>query len=116
MVPLPQRMRRCAANPCCAAGGTAARHRASDAAARAAQRHDPCERMGASPDAIVIGAGPNGLSAAVALAQAGRSVTVYEALDTIGGGASSAPLTLPGFLHDVCSAVHPVAVASPYWR
>ena len=72
--------------------------------------------MAATPDAIVIGAGPNGLSAAVALAQAGRSVTVYEALDTIGGGASTAALTLPGFAHDVCSAVHPVAVASPFWR
>jgi phytoene dehydrogenase-like protein len=72
--------------------------------------------MAAAPDAIVIGAGPNGLSAAVALARAGRSVTVYEALDTIGGGASSAELTLPGFVHDVCSAVHPFAVASPFWR
>jgi phytoene dehydrogenase-like protein len=72
--------------------------------------------MAAAPDAIVIGAGPNGLSAAVALAQAGRSVTVYEALETIGGGASTAALTLPGFAHDVCSAVHPVGVASPFWR
>ena len=72
--------------------------------------------MAATPDAVVIGAGPNGLSAAIALARAGRTVTVYEALDTIGGGASSAALTLPGFVHDVCSAVHPVAVASPFWR
>jgi phytoene dehydrogenase-like protein len=72
--------------------------------------------MAAAPDAIVIGAGPNGLSAAIALARAGRSVTVYEALDRIGGGASSAALTLPGFTHDVCSAVHPVGVASPFWR
>lgn len=70
----------------------------------------------AAPDAIVIGAGPNGLSAAITLAQAGRTVTVYEALDSIGGGAASAALTLPGFVHDVCSAVHPVAIASPFWR
>jgi phytoene dehydrogenase-like protein len=72
--------------------------------------------MATAPDAIVIGAGPNGLSAAVALAQAGRRVTVYEALDRIGGGASSAELTLPGFTHDLCSAVHPTGVASPFWR
>src|SRR5262245_15235744 len=70
----------------------------------------------APPDAIVVGAGPNGLSAAVALAQAGRRVTVYEALDRAGGGASSGELTLPGFTHDLCSAVHPTAVASPFWR
>jgi phytoene dehydrogenase-like protein len=72
--------------------------------------------MAASPDAIVIGAGPNGLSAAIVLARAGRKVVVFEALDTIGGGASSAQLTLPGFVHDVCSAVHPLAIASPFWR
>jgi len=72
--------------------------------------------MAAVPDAIVVGAGPNGLSAAVALARAGKSVTVYEALDRVGGGAASAELTLPGFTHDVCSAVHPFAVASPFWR
>lgn len=72
--------------------------------------------MAASPDAIVIGAGPNGLSAAIALAQAGRSVVVYEALDRVGGGAASAELTLPGYVHDICSAVHPFAVASPFWR
>src|SRR4051812_20723327 len=72
--------------------------------------------MAGSPDAIVVGAGPNGLSAAVALAQAGRRVVVYEAQDRIGGGASSGELTLPGFIHDLCSAVHPTAVASPFWR
>src|ERR1051325_6898119 len=70
----------------------------------------------ADPDAIVIGAGPNGLSAAIVLAQAGRRVTVFEALEQIGGGASSAELTLPGFTHDICSAIHPMAVASPIFR
>jgi phytoene dehydrogenase-like protein len=64
-------------------------------------------------DAIVIGAGPNGLAAAITLALAGRSVLVIEASESIGGGASSAELTLPGFVHDVCSAVHPMAAGSP---
>lgn len=68
------------------------------------------------PDAIVIGSGPNGLAAAIALAQAGRSVVLYEAAGTIGGGARSAELTLPGFVHDVCSAAHPLAVISPFLR
>ena len=66
-------------------------------------------------DAVVIGSGPNGLSAAIALAQAGCKVVVFEANDTIGGGARSAELTLPGFTHDVCSAVHPWGLASPFW-
>lgn len=67
------------------------------------------------PDAIVVGAGPNGLSAAVALARAGLSVQVLEAAPTVGGGTRSAELTRPGFLHDVCSAVHPTGFLSPYW-
>src|SRR5213594_3319464 len=68
------------------------------------------------PDAIVIGSGPNGLSAAIELARNGHSVTVYEANDTIGGGCRSAELTLPGFVHYVCSAFHPLGAASPFFR
>ena len=67
-----------------------------------------------SYDAVVVGAGPNGLSAAIAIAERGYSVLVLEGADTVGGGARSAALTLPGFLHDVCSAVHPMAVSSPF--
>ena len=64
----------------------------------------------------MIGSGPNGLAAAIAIAQAGRTVTVLEAADTIGGGCRSGELTLPGFIHDICSAVHPLAIASPFFR
>ena len=67
-------------------------------------------------DAIVVGAGPNGLAAAIALAQAGRSVRVLEAAPTVGGGTRTAELTLPGFRHDVCSAIHPLGLASPVLR
>ena len=67
-------------------------------------------------DAVVVGAGPNGLAAAVYLAQAGASMLVLEAADDIGGGTRSGELTLPGFVHDRCSAVHPMAILSPYLR
>jgi phytoene dehydrogenase-like protein len=67
-------------------------------------------------DAIVVGSGPNGLAAAITLAQAGRSVRVVEARETVGGGTRSAELTLPGFLHDVCSAIHPLGLGSPFFR
>jgi phytoene dehydrogenase-like protein len=65
---------------------------------------------------VVVGSGPNGLAAAITLARAGRSVLVLEAAETVGGGVRSAELTLPGFLHDVCSAVHPLAAVSPCFR
>lgn len=66
-------------------------------------------------DAIIIGSGPNGLSAAIALAQRGWKTLVIEAADTPGGGMRTKELTLPGFHHDVCSAVHPTGVASPFF-
>lgn len=65
---------------------------------------------------VVVGSGPNGLAAAVALSRAGLATLLLEAEDTLGGGARTKELTLPGFLHDVCSTVHPLAVASPFFR
>ena len=69
-----------------------------------------------SYDAIVVGAGPNGLAAAITLAKEGLAVLVVEASQTVGGGMRSAELTRPGYVHDVCSAVHPLAVASSFFR
>jgi phytoene dehydrogenase-like protein len=67
-------------------------------------------------DAVVVGSGPNGLAAAITIAQEGRSVLLLEAKDTIGGGTRTEELTLPGFRHDVCSAIHPLALTSPFFR
>ena len=67
-------------------------------------------------DAVIVGSGPNGLAAAITVARAGYSVLVLEANSIIGGGARSAELTLPGFTHDVCSAVHPLAAGSPFFK
>lgn len=67
-------------------------------------------------DAVVVGSGPNGLSAAIFLQQAGLSVLILEAKEQIGGGLRSAELTMPGYLHDVCSAIHPLAVSSPFLK
>jgi phytoene dehydrogenase-like protein len=67
-------------------------------------------------DAVVVGSGPNGLSAAITLQQAGLSVVLLEGRDTIGGGLRSSYLTLPGFVHDVCSAIHPMAADSPFFN
>ena len=67
-------------------------------------------------DAVVVGSGPNGLAAAITLQQQGLSVLLVEAKDTIGGGLRSAALTLPGFVHDTCSAIHPMAVNSPFFK
>lgn len=72
--------------------------------------------MSESYDAVIIGSGPNGLAAAVYLAREGASVLVIEGHDQIGGGTRTAELTLPGFHHDVCSAIHPMGVASPFLK
>jgi phytoene dehydrogenase-like protein len=67
-------------------------------------------------NAVVVGTGPNGLAAAVHLARRGVDVQVLEARDTIGGGARSGELTVPGLIHDHCSAAHPMGVGSPFWK
>ncbi|WP_214071712.1 NAD(P)/FAD-dependent oxidoreductase [Mucilaginibacter sp. dw_454] len=67
-------------------------------------------------DAIIVGSGPNGLAAAILMRQQGLSVLLIEGKDVIGGGLTSAELTLPGFIHDVCSAIHPMALASPFFK
>jgi phytoene dehydrogenase-like protein len=67
-------------------------------------------------DAVVVGSGPNGLAAAITLARAQCSVLLVEANKEIGGSCTSAELTVPGFIHDVCSAIHPLSSASPFFR
>jgi phytoene dehydrogenase-like protein len=67
-------------------------------------------------DVVVVGSGPNGLSAAAELSRRGRRVLVVEQADDIGGGTRTEELTLPGFVHDICSAIHPLGVASPFFR
>jgi phytoene dehydrogenase-like protein len=67
-------------------------------------------------DAAVVGSGPNGLAAAVQLARSGRKTLLVEAADEIGGGTRTSELTLPGFKHDICSAIHPSGVASPFFN
>ena len=67
-------------------------------------------------DAVIVGSGPNGLAAAILMQQNGLSVLLLEGKDTIGGGMRSAELTLPGFTHDICSAIHPLAVGSPFFK
>lgn len=71
--------------------------------------------MAEACDAVVVGSGPNGLAAGIRLAQAGCSVVLLEGSDTIGGGARTAELTFPGFLHDTCSAIHPLGLGSPFF-
>ena len=72
--------------------------------------------QGTEYDAIVVGSGPNGLAASITLAKAGYSVVLLEGKETIGGGTRTMELTLPGFMHDVCSAIHPVGAASPVFK
>src|SRR6267142_5123311 len=67
-------------------------------------------------DAVVVGSGPNGLAAAITLRQRGLSVLLLEGRKDIGGGLRSAELTLPGFTHDICSSIHPLGIASPFFR
>jgi phytoene dehydrogenase-like protein len=86
-----------------------------DAAAAAATHTRTGTPAQAAYDAVVVGAGPNGLAAAIELARNGRSVLVVERNETVGGGSRSAELTLPGFVHDVCSAVHPLGRTSPFF-
>src|SRR5262249_29106802 len=79
------------------------------------RRYPSAMNRSALLDAIVVGSGPNGLAAAITLARAGRSVRLIESEATVGGGCRSGELTLPGFVHDICSAVHPLGRSSPFF-
>jgi phytoene dehydrogenase-like protein len=74
------------------------------------------KQSGTEYDAIIVGSGPNGLAAAITMQQEGLSVLLIEGKDTVGGGLRTAELTLPGFKHDICSAIHPMAIASPFFN
>src|SRR4029453_17095276 len=79
-------------------------------------KHPGSWRWVAMADVAVVGSGPNGLAAAVTMARAGLDVHLYEAADAIGGGTRTSELIEPGYLYDVCSAVHPMALASPFFK
>jgi phytoene dehydrogenase-like protein len=89
-----------------------------DGHANPSEENETEDHMSASTayDAVVVGSGPNGLAAAITLVSKGHSVLLLEAKDTVGGGTRTKELTLPGCLHDVCSAVHPLGAASPFFR
>src|ERR1700682_416964 len=103
-------------------GPTTRSMRSSPAIAAAPSRSRPPLRAPSSTladaplDAVVVGSGPNGLAAAITLARAGKSVRVVEGAASIGGGSRTEALTLLGFLHDVCSAIHPLAAGSPFFQ
>src|ERR1700749_1584470 len=79
-------------------------------------RPEPRSRSAGMSTAVVVGGGPNGLAAAIALAAEGVQVTLLEAADEVGGGARSSEAIIPGLLHDHCSAIHPMAVGSEFLR
>src|SRR3984893_14476447 len=103
-------------------GPTARSMGSSPAIAAAPSRSRPPLRAPSSTladallDAVVVGSGPNGLAADITLARSGKSVRVVEGAASIGGGSRTEALTLPGFLHDVCSAIHPLAAGSPFFQ
>src|SRR6266545_3889473 len=74
------------------------------------------EQRGKHKEVVVVGSGPNGLAAAIEMARGGFPVTIVEAAETTGGGARTAELTLPGYRHDICSAIHPLGAASPFFN
>src|SRR5436309_5136300 len=88
----------------------------AETTAKSSPRPNPLPKEETRYDAVVIGAGPNGLAAAITLAKAGRSVLLIERAETVGGSMRSAELTLPGFTHDVCSSVMALVPSSPFFR